>query len=164
MGIAQAQTATETVLHNFADLPNGATPEAGMIRDSAGDLYGTTEFGGAAGYGVVFKVDTAGRETVLYSFTGAADGGYPHSGVIRDSAGNLFGTTDQGGTTGHGVVYELNTAGRETVLYSFTGFADGGEPEAGVIQDSAGNLYGTTTSGGTAGKGAVFKLVLSCIN
>ena len=87
--------------------------------------------------------------------------------MIRDSAGNLFGTTDQGGTTGHGVVYELNTteAARQCCTAS-TGFADGGEPEAGVIQDSAGNLYYGTTTLSTAqrAKRAVFKLVLSCIN
>jgi uncharacterized repeat protein (TIGR03803 family) len=152
----QAQTATETVLHNFPTPPKGAGPNAGVIRDSAGNLYGTTENGGTAGAGVVFKVDTAGRQTVLYSFTGGADGANPYAGVVRDSAGNLYGTTYQGGT-GHGVVYKLNTAGQETVLYNFTGGDDGGGPN-GVILDSAGNLYGTTVAGGTAGVGVVYEL------
>ena len=88
----QAQTATETVLHHFASPPQGAYPEAGVVRDPAGNLYGTTVNGGAAGWGVVFKLDTAGRQTVLYNFTGGADGGNPSGGVIGDSAGNFYGT------------------------------------------------------------------------
>ena len=92
---------------------------------------------------MVYKVDTAGHQTVLYNFTGGADGGNPYAGVIRDSAGNLYGTTI-GGTAGAGVVYKLDTSGHETVLYSFTGGADGSNPLAGVTLDSAGNLYGTT--------------------
>jgi uncharacterized repeat protein (TIGR03803 family) len=120
--------------------------------------------GGAANAGVVYMQDTKHQETVLYSFTGGADGGYPHAGVIRDSAGNLYGTTYKGGTAGYGVVYELSAIGQEVVLYSFTGGADGGNPEAGVMSDSAGNLYGTTVFGGTinatcpSGCGVVYKL------
>jgi uncharacterized repeat protein (TIGR03803 family) len=103
-------------------------------------------------------LDTAGHETVLHSFTAGADGGGPSAGVIRDSSGNLYGTTKDGGTAGLGVVYKLDTAGQETVLYNFTGGADGGVPYGGVIRDSAGNLYGTTYSGGKHGSGVVFKL------
>ena len=115
----QAQTATETVLHNFASPPKGANPYAGVIRDSAGNLYGTTTSGGSAGAGVVYKLDAAGRETVLYSFAGGTDGRYPTAGVISDSAGNLYGTTVNGGTGdacvgGCGVVFKLDTAGQET--------------------------------------------------
>jgi uncharacterized repeat protein (TIGR03803 family) len=155
------QPAAEVVLHNFAVPPKGAHPEAAVIRDSAGNLYGTTTVGGTSGHGVVYKVDTAGQETVLYAFKGRADGGFPYAGVIRDSAGNLYGTTNGGGTSGWGVVYKLDTAGKETVLYSFTGGADGGIPYAGVIRDAAGNLYGTTYAPGvvykldTAGKQTV---------
>ena len=145
------------MLHNFASPPKGASPYAGVIRDSAGNLYGTTFGGGTAGRGVVYKLDTAGHETVLYSFTGGADGGDPYAGVIRDSAGDLYGTTFGGGAAGAGVVYKLDPADHETVLYSFTGGADGGNPYAGVIPDSAGNLYGTTY-GGAAGAGVVFKV------
>jgi uncharacterized repeat protein (TIGR03803 family) len=156
---AQAQTATATVLHSFPSPPKGANPFAGVIRDSAGNLYGTTYNGGAAGAGVVYKVDTAGHETVLYSFTGGADGGYPQAGVIRDSAGNLYGTTVAGGgRTSAGVVYKLDTSGHETVLYTFTGGTDGGYPTTGVIRDSAGNLYGTASFGGAKGGGVVYKL------
>jgi uncharacterized repeat protein (TIGR03803 family) len=153
---ARAQT-TEIVLHNFPGPAKATTPYAGVIRDSAGNLYGTTVDGGTANEGAVYRVDTAGHRTVLYSFTGGADGSEPHAGVIRDPAGNLYGTTYAGGTAGVGVVYMLDPAGHETVLHSFTGGADGRFPEAGVIRDSAGNLYGTTSYGGV-GAGVVYKL------
>jgi len=95
---------------------------------------------------------------VLHSFTGGADGGNPVAGVISDSAGNLYGTTQKGGPANAGVVYKLDPAGNETVLYSFTGGVDGGTPDASVIRDPAGNLYGTTYSGGKESTGVVFKL------
>ena len=151
-------TGNETVLYSFTGGSDGASPYAGVIRDSAGNLYGTARSGGTGNMGVVYKVDTAGHETVLYSFTGGADGGYPYAGVIRDSSGNLYGTAQQGGTRNLGVIYSVNTAGQETVLYTFTGAADGAAPYAGVIRDSAGNLYGTTLQGGIGNVGAVYKL------
>jgi len=152
---------TETVLHSFTAGEDGAMPSAGVILDPAGNLYGTTALGGASGLGVVFKVDTSGTETVLYSFSGA-DGGSPAAGLIRDSEGNLYGTTRAGGAFEWGVVFKLSTTGTETVLYSFTGEADGGGPVADLIVDSAGNFYSTTQYGGVAsgisGYGVVFKL------
>jgi uncharacterized repeat protein (TIGR03803 family) len=149
----------ETVLYNFTGGADGGYPFTGVIRDSVGNLYGTAELGGASGAGVVYKLDTAGQETVLYSFTGSADGGYPeYAGVIRDSAGNLYGTTNSGGASGVGVVYKVDTKGQQTVLYSFTGSADGSQPEAGLVRDSAGNLYGTTRYGGASGAGVVYKV------
>ncbi len=132
------------MLYSFTGFADGGEPEAGVIQDSAGNLYGTTTSGGTAGKGAVFKLDTAGQETVLYSFTGLADGGEPLAGVIRDSAGNLYGTT-YGGEGTAGVVYKLDAAGQETVLYTFTGGINGGSPYAGVIRDSEGNIYGTTS-------------------
>jgi uncharacterized repeat protein (TIGR03803 family) len=102
---ARAQTASEVVLHSFAP-SKGLNPNAGVISDSAGNLSGTTLIGGTAIAGVVFKVDTAGHETVLYSFTGGPDGGYPYAGAIRDSAGNFCGTTYHGGTANMGEVYQ----------------------------------------------------------
>jgi len=157
--IAPAQAGpNETVLYSFAMSPKGANPNAGVIQDAAGNLYGTTSSGGAANLGVVFKMDTSGHQTLLHSFTGAADGGDPYAGVIFDPAGNLYGTTIAGGTAGMGVVYKLDTTGQETVLYNFTGGADGGNPYAGVILDAAGNLYGTTYGGGAEGAGVVYKL------
>ena len=94
---------------------------------------------------------------MLYSFTGGADGGRPYGGVIRDSAGNLYGTTYSGGAFGDGAVYKVDSSGNQTVLYSFKG-SDGANPLAGVIRDAAGNLYGTTSSGGARNAGVVFKL------
>jgi len=144
---AQAQM-TETVLHNFpGSPPMGASPESGVVRDNAGNFYGTTVSGGAANAGVVYKVDPAGTETVLYSFTGGADGGIPSSGVILDPAGNLYGTAEGGGA-GYGVVYEVAGRGHETVLYTFKNEGDGAGPQ-GVVRDGSGNLYGTTIGGGT---------------
>jgi uncharacterized repeat protein (TIGR03803 family) len=152
----------ETVLYTFTGGADGCNPYAGLIFDSAGNLYGTTQFGGSgqgtAGFGVVFEVSPAGQETVLYTFTGGADGGNPVGGLIFDSAGNLYGTGSGGYTVAWGVVFELNTAGQETVLYTFTGGADGGLPYSGVIRDSAGNLYGTTNYGGASYAGVVFKV------
>ena len=155
---AKAQTYTETVLHNFASPPRGAYPEAGLIRDSAGNFYGTASAGGAAGAGVVFSLDTAGVQTVLYSFTGGVDGASPNAGVIRDAAGNLYGTTTGGGISSNGVVFKLDSTGNETVLYSFTGGADGKLPLGGLVRDSTGTLFGTTYFGGSVGKGVAFKL------
>jgi uncharacterized repeat protein (TIGR03803 family) len=165
-------TGVETVLHSFAGGADGATPLAGLIRDEAGNLYGTTELGGPSGSGTVFKVDAAGNETVLYSFTGATDGGYSEASLIRDGEGNLYGTTFGGGLDSSycssfcGVVFKVDTAGRETVLYSFTGGSDGENPSAGLTWGKAGTLYGTTQYGGDNsspncqgfGCGVVFKL------
>src|SRR5271157_4984795 len=96
-GSAQAQTYTYSVLYTFTGSPDGAFPVAGLVRDAQGNLYGTTQGGGARGAGTVFKVDTTGKETVLYSFTGGADGAYPGAGLLRDAQGNLYGTTVYGG-------------------------------------------------------------------
>jgi uncharacterized repeat protein (TIGR03803 family) len=156
LAIAQGQT-KEMVLHNFEPLSMGQTPNSDVIRDSAGNLYGTTSNGGAGNAGVVYKVDAAGHGTVLHNFTGGADGGQPFGGVIRDAVGNLYGTTDYGGATGYGAVFKLDAAGRETVLYSFTGGNDGAAPMSGLILDLEGNLYGTTLFGGL-GTGTVYKV------
>jgi uncharacterized repeat protein (TIGR03803 family) len=145
-----------TALHSFTGGVDGGNPWAGVIQDPAGKLYGTTVYGGASNQGVVYRLDTRGSETVLYSFTGGADGGSPYAGVILDSAGNLYGTTQFGGASNQGVVYRLDAAANETVLYSFSGGADGGHPLAGVILDAAGNLYGTTYNGGTSNTGVVY--------
>ena len=153
-----ASPQTITVLYSFKGAPDGALPVAGLVRDSAGNLYGTTYQGGASDAGVVFKVDPTRQETVLYSFTGGADGSAPFAGVIRDSAGNLYGTANGGGAFGAGVVFKVDASGEETVLYSFTGGLDGASPCGGLLRDRAGNLYGTTSYGGASNDGVVFKL------
>jgi uncharacterized repeat protein (TIGR03803 family) len=146
-----------TVLHNFTGA-DGGNLNAGVVRDSGGNLYGTTTSGGTAGGGVVYKLDSAGNFTVLYNFTVGADGGNPFSGVIRDSAGNLYGTNSRGGTGGTGVVYKLDSAGNYTVLYNFAGGTDVDTPVAGVIRDSAGDLYGTMAETEGPAGGVVYKL------
>lgn len=150
----------ETVLYRFNGAPDGAYPEGGLLRDVQGNLYGTTAGGGASYRGTVFKLDTSGHETILYSFTGAGgDGAYPYYVVlVSDGQGNLYGTTSSGGSANYGTVFELDTNGKETVLHSFTGGNDGQYPYAGVVRDVLGNLYGTTTSGGASNLGTVFKL------
>jgi len=163
--IPTAKAQTLTILYGFTGAPDGANPEAGLIRDEAGNLYGTTAFGGdcnslPTGCGTVFKFDTSGRETVLYSF-GAypGDGTTPFAGLIRDRAGNLYGTTLSGGEYDFGTIFKLDTSGNETLLHSFAGYpTDGANPWVGLIMDRAGNLYGTTPSGGQSDYGTIFKL------
>jgi len=156
---AQGQTYKEKVLYRFKGGTDGKYPYGGLVRDAKENLYGTTYFGGASGAGAVFKLDKTGKEKVLHSFTGGKDGGYPVAGVIMDAAGNLYGTTLQGGAFGAGTVFKVDPSGHETVLYTFTGLYDGAFPYAGLILDAAGNLYGTTSSGGFPPyTGLVFKL------
>jgi len=149
---------SETVLYSFTGLADGGNPTGGLARDSAGNLYGTAYAGGLYNAGVVFKVDPQGREIVLYSFTGGTDGAYPSGGVVVDSSGNFYGTAPYGGNANAGVVFEVDPQGHETVLYSFTGGADGGNPASGVIRDSSGVLFGTTPTGGGAAGGTVFQI------
>jgi uncharacterized repeat protein (TIGR03803 family) len=150
---------TETVLHSFARPPrDGAYPGAALVMDAAGSFYSTTTRGGASNAGTVFKLDTAGRETVLHSFTGGKDGALPVAGLVGDAAGNLFGTTTLGGASNSGTVFKLDRTGKKTVLYSFAGGSDGAWPIAGLVRDSGGNFYGTTEAGGATGNGTVFKL------
>ena len=155
-------TGTESVVSKFAGGVGGQNPEFGaLIRDASGNFYGTTLGGGAYGFGTVFKLTTTHALTVLYSFTGGADGAHPFNGLTWDAAGNLFGTTFEGGAYGAGVVFELGKGGVETVVHSFTGGTDdGGYPYCGLIRDPTGNLYGTTTVGGAYDAGVVFELSL----
>jgi uncharacterized repeat protein (TIGR03803 family) len=159
---------TESVIYSFAGgTSDGSTPEAGLLVDSQGDLFGTTERGGDAnGDGTVFELTPNGggyTESVIYSFAGGtADGAKPYAALISDSRGDLFGTTSSGGTGGNGVVFELIPGGggySEVVLHSFSGgTSDGASPFDRVLADSQGNLYGTTSSGGARGYGVVFEL------
>jgi uncharacterized repeat protein (TIGR03803 family) len=109
-------------------------------------------------------LDTTGKLTVLYTFTGGNDGGIPSSGLIRDGAGNLYGTTVSGGAYQFGAIFKVSPTGKETVVHNFTGESDGAYPWGGVIRDSSGNLYGTTNIGGSTtsncggGCGVVYKL------
>src|SRR5258708_27569752 len=226
-----ALSQSEAVLHNFTVMPDGKSPQASLIADTSGNLYGVTQGGGTYGYGVVFKLSLSGGkwiQSLLYHFTGTSDGAFPSSTLIFDKAGNLYGEAYGGLTTcyeGCGVVYRLSpnadgswtqaviynfvggtdssiaygslifdgvgnlygvgnggasnqgtvfaltprTQGQwtETILYNFTGLADGGGPDGALVFDTAGNLYGTTSYGGdpncdtsnnNEGCGIVFKL------
>ena len=151
----------ETVLHSFTgSATDGSLPYAGVILDPSGNLYGTTYQGGANGPGTVYKLDPAGNLTVLHSFSFSEDGALPYSGLVRDSNGNLYGTTFIGGDGGVGTVYEVDSNGNESVLYSFLYSTDGGYPYGGLALDAAGALYGTTSEAGDPNClcGTVFKV------
>jgi len=178
---------TVAVLHTFTGGADGATPEAGLTRDAAGNLYGTTYYGGSTagrcrgfGCGLVFQLTHRGLEwsqTTLYKFQGMPDGIYPQARLVFGPDGALYGTTSSGGpglcpNDGCGTVFKLQPSPRvcantpcpwrETVLYSFNSPIDGAFPTAEVVFDRAGNLYGTTYSGGSGtcqgGCGTVFEL------
>ncbi|MGC2530665.1 MAG: choice-of-anchor tandem repeat GloVer-containing protein [Candidatus Acidiferrum sp.] len=162
------------ILHNFGGNLNldGYQPDAGLVMDSSGNLYGTTLLGGSSGFGTVFEISSSGTYSLLHTFAaGSNDGGLPYAGLVMDGAGNLFGTASLGGVSNQGTVFELaNSSGNYTynTLYSFKLNGDGQAPIAGVIADSSGNIFGTTQFGGTSkacgtklGCGTVFELVYS---
>jgi uncharacterized repeat protein (TIGR03803 family) len=168
------------VVYTFPRLQDGAFPQGGLILDAKGSFYGTTGSGGdltcqagdRPGCGVLFRLDTNGKETVLHTFHGGTDGAVPIGGLIRDNKGSLYGATQQGGWRGDsygyappsfygcGVLFKLDATGRETVLHRFKGGAmDGAYPSPGsLVMDARGNLYGATGGGGTYNLGTVFKL------
>ncbi len=157
----------ETVLHNFNPTGvGGAFPYAGLITDAAGNRYGTTSQGGIKNCGTAFELSPNGgggwTEKILHSFGRGTDGTLPKGGLIRDAAGNLYGTTVNGGIHNEGTAFELmpqeDGNWTEKVLHSFGNGNDGQNPYAGLIFDAAGNLYGTTTGGGLHGLGTVFEL------
>jgi uncharacterized repeat protein (TIGR03803 family) len=165
----------ERILYSFAGKPDASQPFAALLLES-GKLYGTTASGGNVaacysyggnGCGTVFEVDKRGAETLLYQFqgnfgSGKGDGQGPKGGLVSNAAGNLYGTTPFGGAYESGTVFSVTKRGKERVLYSFTGYDDGGRPYSGVVRDAAGNLYGVAYFGGnqqcTGGCGTIFKL------
>jgi len=162
---------TENILYNFQGRPSDAgKPSASLIFDGSGNLYGTTRYGGPTSCtyacGTVFELSPGNgtwTETILHAFTGGSDGENPFAELIFDKTGNLYSTTNGGGTYGKGTVFELspsNNGWTKTVLYNFKG-RDGNGPLAGLIFDQSGNLYGTTGRGGTKGHGVVFELTPS---
>jgi uncharacterized repeat protein (TIGR03803 family) len=182
---AASQAQTFTVIHNFTGGGDGGGPTAGVTVDTGGNLYGTTQNGGADGFGIVYRLKHSGsgwQVTPLYSFQGGSDGAGPNASVVFGPDGSLYGTTYEGGGrncnhTGCGTAFNLKppltvckTAlcpWSETVLYRFSGGNDGANPDAGdLIFDHAGNIYGTTLSGGSypcqgSGCGTVFQLTHS---
>jgi uncharacterized repeat protein (TIGR03803 family) len=153
-----APDGTETTFYAFRGGSDAGYPEARVIADSAGNLYGTTAGGGGTGCnggcGTIFKLAPDGTETILYAFSGGADGYDPEAPLKMDDAGNLYGTANGGGANGLGVVFKLTPSGVESVLHSFAGGSDGeGTFFNGPYLDSAGNVYGATTYGGGTGCG-----------
>ncbi len=167
-----AHAGTEKVLHAF-NIADGELPYDGVVFDNAGNLYGTTFYGGStdcdgAGCGVVFKLtpraDGEWTESAIYTFTGGADGSHPYSPLIFDAAGNLYGGTfgTYNGGSGFGTVFKLTPAPdgswKFALLHTFTGGKDGAQPNGRLTFDRAGNLYGATFTGGTYNLGTVFEL------
>jgi uncharacterized repeat protein (TIGR03803 family) len=172
-GVADAGTVfmvttggVEQVLYAFPGGENGAVPEAGLARDTQGNLYGTTTSGGAYGKGTVFRL-TAPKsgsqwtETVLYSFGSGSDGAIPVAGITLAKGKILYGTTSAGGAYGYGTIFQLAASGSvwtETILHNFQDGDDGAVPYGGLIWDTLGNLYGAATEGGSGGGGTIFEL------
>ena len=166
---ATAQTFKVFYTFNFTD---GSAPNGDLIRDSAGNFYGTTQFGGSSNRGLVYKLDSTGHQTILYIFTGGSDGGTPIGRLLRDSAGNLYGITSLGGdpTCACGTVFKLAKNGSLKVLHKFKGGKDGaqnqGQSELGLVMVN-GDLYGSASFGGvsgcdgTLGCGVLFKVTQS---
>jgi hypothetical protein len=158
---------TESVIQNFSGVPNAGDPYAGLIFDSSGNLYGTTPYAGPAGFGSVYELTSSGQgwtQQEIYGFQNGNDGGYAWGGLISDSTGNLYGTTNNAGIGGGGTVFKLTHSGgvwTYTVLYSFTASPFTG-PVSSLATDRAGNLYGTTEGQpGTGDFGTVFELTQS---
>jgi uncharacterized repeat protein (TIGR03803 family) len=138
-----------TTLHNF-DGTDGYLPQTALVQATNGNLYGMTLQGGANGDGSVFKITPTGTLTTLYSFcslSGCADGKTPLSALIQATNGNLYGTTFVGGANGYGTVFKITPSGTLTTLLSFDYAVNGGNPEAGLVEATNGNLYGTTADG-----------------
>jgi len=157
----QAQDLNIDILHVFTGVPDGAGPAATVIRDANGNLFGTTAAGGdgncpgtnGAGCGTVYEIGKDGHYTILHKFVGGSgDGAFPASGVTRDAAGNLFGTTE-GGNGNLSTLYEVEKTGGEKTLHFFTNFTDGAAANSAPIVDSEGNLFGNTTYGGDSSCG-----------
>ncbi len=153
-------TGVFSTLYAFRGGADGSSPQSALIQDATGLLYGTTAGGGAYGGGTVFRIAST-TKTTLHSFGSGSDGSVPLGGLAFDSAGDLYGTTSAGGANGNGTVFTLTRHGllySASVLYSFGSGTDGAVPYAGVTLDSAGDVLGTTSAGGTGGYGTIFEL------
>jgi uncharacterized repeat protein (TIGR03803 family) len=156
--IQPSSAQTFTVLHEFAGVPNdGSGPRGGLVRDSAGNFFGTTFSGGAVGEGTLFKMTPAGRESTLFSFSNS-DGSFPASSLVFDAAGNMYGTADEG-PGGAGVLFQVAKDGTEVIFHAFQGGQNSvaAVPSGGVVKDAAGNFYGATLLGGL-GFGTIYRV------
>jgi uncharacterized repeat protein (TIGR03803 family) len=155
-------TGTKTVVHNFTGGSDGEAPAGGLVFDSSGNLFGTTESGGGncdfGNCGTLFKIASNGVESIVHAFGGDVEDGYfPFGRLIIASDGNLWGTTLEGGDHIRGTLYKVSSHGQETPVWAFGAFQDGAYPDAGVIQGPDGNLYGTLPTDGSEGPGYIFK-------
>ena len=139
---------------------NGGNPIAGLVQDTDGTFYGTTYYGGTNGAGAVFKMTADGTLTSIYSFSGEDDGGNPFGGLLLSRDGNLYGTTEAGGTYGYGTVFMIPPSGSLVTIANFDDY-QGANPECTLAQGADGNLYGTTANGGQGGEGAIFRLSIN---
>src|SRR5947209_3055602 len=166
--VSHAGAATTKIIYSFGGAEDGEYADTDLVRDAAGNLYGTTVQGGTLASGTVWELTPAQggwTHSVLYSLTGGADGAEPYKGVTLDAQGNLYGTAVTGGSGGCeggcGVVYALTNSGgawTQSVVHAFTGGNDGAGPGAGLTIDANGDMYGTTPSGGAYGQGTIFRL------
>jgi uncharacterized repeat protein (TIGR03803 family) len=149
----------ETVIHNF-DPSTGAPPNSTPVADGMGNVYGTTSLGGTFNKGVIYGLNlSTGEYSVLHTFVGGADGMFPAGDLVKDGIGHLFGVTTLGGrSTNFGVVYRMDAAGNEIVLYALGGGGDGTYPNRLYRDPVTGTLYGTTSSGGAYGQGVLFRI------
>ncbi|HXZ42530.1 MAG TPA: choice-of-anchor tandem repeat GloVer-containing protein [Terriglobales bacterium] len=165
--VYELSNGAETILHNFAwnyygEPFDGYTPESGLTRDSAGNLYGTASGGGIYGAGILYEISASGTYTILHNFAWNSngtpyDGLNPEAPVILDAAGDLYGTTSQGGTYGNGTVWKLSASGSYTILHNFVGGSEGALPYGSVVKAGS-TIYGTTTQGGAYDAGTVWEL------
>jgi uncharacterized repeat protein (TIGR03803 family) len=163
-----ASARTTKVIYSFAGNRDGEYTDTDLVMDAAGNIYGTSVLGGDFGSGTVFRLtpsSTGWTHTVLYSFTGGADGGEPYKGVTLDALGNLYGTAVTGGggvcEGGCGVAFKLTNSGgswSQSVIHTFTGGIDGSGPGSGLTFDKSGNLYGMAPTGGAKGFGVIYQL------
>jgi len=157
LSILFTSTTFAQTVYNFQGAPDGALPNGPLVKDAAGNFYGTTGSGGAFGFGSIYELMAGGGEKVLYSFTGGADGLGPAGRMLRDGNGYLIGAAagggneggNCGGVNGCGTVWVLSPTGKLRVIYTFTGGADGAGPGGGLIRGANGVFYGTTTQGGS---------------
>jgi len=147
-------------LYSFTGGSDGGSPYAGVIQETDGNLYGTTEAGGANGDGTVYRITTSGSLTTLYSFTGGNDGAHPYAPLVGGTDGFLYGATETDGSNGVGTVFQISTSGSLNTLFAFTPASSGGNPYAGLVQGNGNILYGATTTDGSNNHGTVYALPL----
>ena len=151
-------TGNVTTVYAFTGGSDGAEPEDHLVQGTDGAFYGVTQLGGSSNNGTLFKVDSAGNFTLLYSFSGSLDGAKPQRALVQGTDGSFYGTAYGGGASGYGTVYKVDASGNFTLLHAFADGMEGGFPRGSLLQGADGNFYGTTQGGGTYSIGTVYKM------